>query len=610
VPHHRQRARHPRAGLLRPRALRAAHHRPAARAARAANAYYEQLTGLPTDQQCKNPTRISALAHDPDVYFNPDALPVTVPDTDPAPTAKRTGSVANANAARAAVTDTDTLHAALKQQLADKGVVYTTGYHNAYISRLGYLCNLYGLPLEEALTWAGSEWPDYGEANLRSVFTSCYGNTAEFGTRTLGGKGGKATAKGAAAPRAERYATVAEIEAFLAAQGEYRYNIITRRIEMRGKDEKGEEGDNAGFHPLADRDVRSLWRELCKQVKPARTADVYAVIGSDFVPAFDPIRSYFRRIKPWDGVTDHIARVAATIVVEGDRERFAEWLRKWLVALVAAYFDPDVVNHEILVLIGLQGSYKTTWFQHLLPPELRPYFYTKVHHGHLSKDDLLALSEFWIVCLEEIDLMSAADLNTLKAMVTMNAVDVRAAYDRTKEHRLHIASFCGTGNNEQFLTDPTGNRRWLACKVLSIADPYTTDIPHDGLFAQAYALWQQGFRYWFDAEETAALNRHNARFEAVNIEEEQILTWYRRPEYPGEGIFVTTADIIARIGANLKQPMSAQKVGIAMTKLGFESKRRGKGLRGYIVVEYTMEQVLANRHLTREPDATDQKLPF
>jgi hypothetical protein len=105
--------------------------------------------------------------------------------------------------------------------------------------------------------------------------------------------------------------------------------------------------------------------------------------------------------------------------------------------------------------------------------------------------------------------------------------------------------------------------------------------------------------------------RHNARFEAVNIEEEQILTWYRRPEYPGEGIFVTTADIIARIGANLKQPMSAQKVGIAMTKLGFEKTMKGHhNQRGYIVVEYTMEQVLANRHFTREPDATDQKLPF
>jgi hypothetical protein len=109
------------------------------------------------------------------------------------------------------------------------------------------------------------------------------------------------------------------------------------------------------------------------------------------------------------------------------------------------------------------------------------------------------------------------------------------------------------------------------------------------------------------------LNRHNKQFEAPSLEEESILTWYRRPEREGEGIFVTTADIIARIGANLKQPMSAQKVGIAMTKLGFERTVKGRGndkRHGYTVVEYTMEQVLANRHLTREPDATDQTLPF
>jgi hypothetical protein len=39
-----------------------------ARAFAAANAYYARLTGLPTDEQCKNPTRISVLAHDPDAY--------------------------------------------------------------------------------------------------------------------------------------------------------------------------------------------------------------------------------------------------------------------------------------------------------------------------------------------------------------------------------------------------------------------------------------------------------------------------------------------------------------------------------------------------------------
>ena len=66
--------------------------------------------------------------------------------------------------------------------------------------------------------------------------------------------------------------------------------------------------------------------------------------------------------------------------------------------------------------------------------------------------------------------MRPAELNQLKAMVTMPYVNERAAYGRNKERHPHIASFCGTGNNVQFLTDPTGNRRWLPFEVSQIRD--------------------------------------------------------------------------------------------------------------------------------------------
>lgn len=108
------------------------------------------------------------------------------------------------------------------------------------------------------------------------------------------------------------------------------------------------------------------------------------------------------------------------------------------------------MNHEILVLIGEQGLYKTTWFNFLLPPELRCYFYTKTNSDRLNKDDLFSLTEFALICFEELDGMRPAELNQLKAMVTMPYVNERAAYGRNKERHPHIASFCGTGNNVQF----------------------------------------------------------------------------------------------------------------------------------------------------------------
>jgi predicted P-loop ATPase len=268
-----------------------------------------------------------------------------------------------------------------------------------------------------------------------------------------------------------------------------------------------------------------------------------------------------------------------------------------------------VVNHEILVFIGEQGNYKTTWFQRLLPPSLRRYFHIRVRQGKLDKDDVLRLSKYWMSCLEEIDEMSPSELNTLKAMVTVPNIDERPFYGRNDEHAEHIASFCATGNNPRFLIDRTGNRRWLVFLVKDIASPYTSPIDYDGFFAQLYALYRQGFQYWFEREEIAQLSVENERFEAPNMERELILTYYRVPQ-PGEtGTFATISDIIARIGMNIKQVLSAQKVGVEMTKLGFE-KTKKNGMRGYVVIEYTMDQVIANRHFTREPDATDQKLPF
>ena len=155
------------------------------------------------------------------------------------------------------------------------------------------------------------------------------------------------------------------------------------------------------------------------------------------------------------------------------------------------------------------------------------------------------------MCFEELESMSRAELNQLKALITLDSVNERAAYGRNKERRPHIASFCGTGNNIQFLSDPTGTRRWLPFEVSGIDDPYKMPPDYGGIYSQALALLEGGFKYWFDQEDIVRINRHNAHFEVPNLEEEAILTFYRRPR-PGEaGTFVTTADILGKVNVHL-----------------------------------------------------------
>ena len=63
----------------------------------------------------------------------------------------------------------------------------------------------------------------------------------------------------------------------------------------------------------------------------------------------------------------------------------------------------------VLVLIGKQGYYKTTWMNRLLPREWERYFFTKTNSDRMTKDDKISLSEFALICFEEIDNMRLGD---------------------------------------------------------------------------------------------------------------------------------------------------------------------------------------------------------
>ncbi|MBR0188360.1 MAG: hypothetical protein IJQ09_07245, partial [Prevotella sp.] len=191
-----------------------------------------------------------------------------------------------------------------------------------------------------------------------------------------------------------------------------------------------------------------------------------------------------------------------------------------------------------------------TWFQYLLPPELRNYFYTKTNANRMSRDDLLTLAQYGLVCYEELDTMRPAELNQLKAAVTMQSIDERAAYAHYHEHRKHIASFCATGNKVQFLTDNTGNRRWMPFEVVAINNPRNNPIDYEGVFAEAYALYKQGFCHWVKSNEMDQLSEHNEAFESAMPELEMIEENFRLPK-PGDAIeFVTRTIIFETISWN------------------------------------------------------------
>lgn len=599
----------------------------------AGNAYYEKLLGAKADMQCKNITRLSGLAHDPDVFLRPEAevVPFTAEEISTAAAAYAKLSKEDKQMQRIQ-TYFDTL---IAPQLAKAKIEFRSGSHNEYVMRVGYKLAERRFSKKVALRWAmlkfGKDYPD-----TEQVINSCFANASPHGKQGGGGNRGDS-----------KTASVDEIKSFLDGHVSLRFNEITSRVEYELPTDNT---DAHRFIPVNDRIVNSLWSQM-STITRVNIQDMYRVIESDYVPIFNPFKEYLKSLPqitqtstdngsdetesckpvalqqqnlcksvrsvgeknhPSVGEKDYIRELAQTVRVKGGEQEQMLWhlyLKKWLVGMVASWISDDVVNNVILVLIGEQGAYKTTWLNYLLPPPLKQYFYTKTNANRMSKDDILTLAQYALVCCEELDTMRPAELNQLKAAVTMPSIDERAAYAHYHEHRKHIASFCGTGNSTQFLTDPTGNRRWLPFEVESIVSPRDHPFHYEGIYAQALALFKNGFQYWFTKEEIQELNHHNRQFETPHLERELVSLYFRVPLESENGMFMTSARAIQIIGTGISQKLNPTRVGLAFNELGFQ-RVRYHGIRGYLVIQRTAEEMQAYQKSIILNDDTEDDLPF
>ena len=407
----------------------------------------------------------------------------------------------------------------------------------------------------------------------------------------------------------ETYATPEEIEMYLKDHIYLRRNLVTMRTEFREPSSYESDGTEL-WQPISDWKVNSLWKKMAQE-KPVIFDHMRKVINSDCFPDFHPFRFYLEHLPPWDHSSDYILEMSLSVNVKGDAEeqmRFYEYLKKWLVAMVASWIDEGEVNQSVLVLIGEQGIYKTTWFSHLLPPQLRDYFRIKVNSSRVSKDDLITLSQYGLVCYEELDVMRPSDVNTMKSVVTMPSIDERKPFGHYTEHMPHVASFCGTGNNVQFLTDVTGNRRWLPFEVESIISPRDHPFDYEGIYAQAYALYRQDYRHYFTKAEEEKLREHNRTFETPLPEQEAIAKRFRHPAENERGDFYTATEILTAVSDNPALRLNIGKISSAMESLGFV-RLTSHGRRGYRVVAYKHEEIEMNRRMLAsdaQPEGEDE----
>ena len=259
-----------------------------------------------------------------------------------------------------------------------------------------------------------------------------------------------------------------EIEAYLSTHYEFRYNTVLGRTEYRGKDE-------AYFSKVGRYEINTLRREFDNDVGITTSSDnLYSIIESSFYPRINPIQEYFKNLPTTDISSDNrdngkdvsfslkaIPDLASCVAVRNS-DKWLPYLTKWLVAVVANTMnDRECRNHTCLVLTGEQGKFKTTFLDLLCPQALHGYSYTGKIYPQ-EKDTLTYIGQNLIVNIDDqLKALNKRDENELKNLITCPMVKYRMPYDKYVEEYPHLASFVASVNGNDFLTDPTGSRRFL-----------------------------------------------------------------------------------------------------------------------------------------------------
>lgn len=358
---------------------------------------------------------------------------------------------------------------------------------------------------------------------------------------------------------------------------DFKYNEVNNKLYFKSKFQKQ-------YQTLDDYCFNSIVREIrATEATKILKKDVAELLNSSFVKKVNPFEEYFITLPEWDGTTDHIQELADTIEVSLEtREFWNECFKKWIVASVACSLDSDITNHQVLIFSGAQGIGKTTWMKRLVPQRLSEYYYGgSINLG--NKDTEIQLAENFLINLDELENLGRKNMSALKEIITKPSIKLRRPYGSVAETMQRRASFMGSINNLEFLTDTTGNRRFLCFEVFGIDKDHYLDM--DLVYAQAYHMYMNDFKFWMDCADIQKIEIHNKNFQYVPLEQE-ILEKYFKPCVGNDkpDLELETEDLIEQLlsKSKLASRLSTNKLGSILSRLNWP-KRKTKGRRYWLL---------------------------
>jgi hypothetical protein len=288
-----------------------------------------------------------------------------------------------------------------------------------------------------------------------------------------------------------------------------RFNQLTQRIENEGQPV---DGDFLGTLYLQLAELHSL------EISKDRAADAATIVArrNAYHPVHDYLNSLDTALQPHDW--DQIAHLCLGTLCPWAQLH----LQRQLIGLVARVIQPACKLDTALVIHSPdQGIGKSSMWEALGGD----WFSDSLGDLHNLKDDILQLHSAWIHEWGEIDaVVGKRESETLKKFLSARKDDVRKPYGRGVETLKRSCGIVGTTNRNDFIKDPTGNRRFPVITVNQINLDWVENNRH-AIWGSALHAYRSGLPWHYTNAENSQISEHARNYSAEDPLLDAIETW-------------------------------------------------------------------------------------
>lgn len=315
---------------------------------------------------------------------------------------------------------------------------------------------------------------------------------------------------------------------------------------------------------------------------------------------FHPVRDWLKSLK-WDGVERIDTWLKDYAGAEAPEPYLSSVSRKLLVAMVARVMRPGTKFDQIVILEGNQGTGKSTLLRKLVGDD----WFSDAPLNIGDKDAVLTMQSKWLIEVGELSSMNKAEVETFKSFISQQVDRIRAPYGKRVEEHPRQCVILGTTNNEEYLRDLTGNRRFWAVKTVGKINHAQIERVREQLFAEALAYYQLGEPLWLEdrVAETQAVGEQAKRMQSDEwlpiVEDIVTLETFPRAGFEMREV----SKKMDSLGAHKLSPTDVHRISRCLKLLGFERFQEPGGKRRKLW--RATKDFKSGQTMTDEPCGTD-----